>query len=378
MTCGMKVLQVCSYYYPSLIYKNLFTALESRGLEEDIYVFASKSHVEFEELSNMTVSRCYNEPDRVIFWVKHKKVYDDFKLKMAQGGYDLLHAHSLISNGYIAWRHFKDTGTPYVTAVRNSDLFVLPKYNPLLKNIAYDVLRDAKKVIFISESYRSYTLDQFVPGDMREELEKKSVVLPNGIDRAFLDPPYAGSKPQAPPVKILFTGRVADPNKNARTLIDAVDILNAVDFPTELTLLGSGRNAKTLEGVRLRRMVSERPFVTWLDKAPLELVKKAMQDHHIVAMTSKLETFGLVYAEGMSQGCPVIYTEGQGFDGQYDQGEIGYAVRHDDAVGIAQAVKAIMADYPAMSIRAIKNARRYDWPKLAGDYLDIYEEVVKT
>lgn len=378
MKSKMKVLQVCSYYYSSLIYKNLFSALETQGLDEDVYVFTSKMPTSFEQLPNLTVSRCFNEPDRVIFWVKHKKVYDDFKLKMADGGYDLLHAHSLLSNGYIAWRHFQDTGTPYVATVRNSDLFVLPKFNPFLKDVAYDILRDAQKVIFISEAYRTYTLNRFVPQDMRDDLEAKSLVLPNGIDRAFLEPVYSGEKAAFPPVKLLYTGRVADPNKNVKTLIHAADLLNAQDIPTELTLLGSGRNARTLEGARIRRMVSDRPYVFWKDKMPLEDVKKAMQAHHIVAMASKLETFGLVYAEGMSQGCPVIYTAGQGFDGQYAQGEVGFAVHHNDLDQITQAVKAIMADYEAMSSRALHHSRRYDWNHIAGKYLSLYEEVVQT
>jgi len=43
-------------------------------------------------------------------------------------------------------------------------------------------------------------------------------------------------------------------------------------------------------------------------------------------MPSITETFGLVYAEALSQGLPVLYTRGQGFDRQFEEGEVGYAV----------------------------------------------------
>ena len=43
-------------------------------------------------------------------------------------------------------------------------------------------------------------------------------------------------------------------------------------------------------------------------------------------MTSLGESFGLTYAEAMSQGVPVIYSKGQGFDGQFKEGVVGYHV----------------------------------------------------
>ena len=36
------------------------------------------------------------------------------------------------------------------------------------------------------------------------------------------------------------------------------------------------------------------------------------RENDIYVMPSIIETFGLVYAEAMSQGLPVIYTRGQG------------------------------------------------------------------
>ena len=38
-------------------------------------------------------------------------------------------------------------------------------------------------------------------------------------------------------------------------------------------------------------------------------------------LPSHAETFGLVYVEAMSQGLPIIY-EGQGFDKQFQDGEV--------------------------------------------------------
>ena len=56
-------------------------------------------------------------------------------------------------------------------------------------------------------------------------------------------------------------------------------------------------------------------------------------------MLSIMETFGLVYAEAMSQGLPIIYTKGQGFDEQFDEGKVGY---HADCFNIEEIVKRII------------------------------------
>ena len=42
-------------------------------------------------------------------------------------------------------------------------------------------------------------------------------------------------------------------------------------------------------------------------------------------MPSITETFGLVYGEALSQGLLIIYTKGQGFDGQIKEKLAGYS-----------------------------------------------------
>lgn len=89
-------------------------------------------------------------------------------------------------------------------------------------------------------------------------------------------------------------------------------------------------------------------------------------------MPSKHETFGLVYAEAMSQGLPVIYTRGQGFDGQFPEGEVGFSVKYDEPEEIVMRVKEIIANYDAISTRDLANVHRYDWEDIAQDYIKLY------
>ena len=67
----------------------------------------------------------------------------------------------------------------------------------------------------------------------------------------------------------------------------------------------------------------------------------------------------------MSQGLPVIYTRGQGFDGVFPDGEIGCAVKADDVEEIVMAVEQILARYEEISKRCIAACNIFDWKKIA-------------
>ncbi|HGK7332802.1 TPA: glycosyltransferase [Streptococcus suis] len=67
-------------------------------------------------------------------------------------------------------------------------------------------------------------------------------------------------------------------------------------------------------------------------------------------MPSFHESFGLVYAEAMSQGMPVIYTRGQGFDGQFEEGVVGFSVDCIDEVEISNKIISIVKGFKFLSI----------------------------
>jgi glycosyltransferase involved in cell wall biosynthesis len=58
----------------------------------------------------------------------------------------------------------------------------------------------------------------------------------------------------------------------------------------------------------------------------------------IFVMPSFTESFGLVYAEAISQGLPVVYSIGQGFDRQFPEGEVGYHADPNSAQSVADAI----------------------------------------
>ena len=97
----------------------------------------------------------------------------------------------------------------------------------------------------------------------------------------------------------------------------------------------------------------------------------------MLVMPSVRETFGLVYAEAMSQGLPVIYTKGQGFDGQFKEGLVGYSVDCQDYEEIASKIEMVVDNYDKITVNCINEVQRFDWDAISKRYIELYEKILQ-
>ena len=119
------------------------------------------------------------------------------------------------------------------------------------------------------------------------------------------------------------------------------------------------------------------PVVTYHGKQDMESMKELYRSMDIFAMLSYPETFGLVYVEAMSQGLPVIYTKGEGFDNFFPNKEIGMSVDHKSQTVFNQAVDYIRQNYAQMSQQAMEQMQRFKWDKINQEYLNLYQLITK-
>lgn len=361
------MLHICSYYVGSRLYRNLFSALEKLGVQQSVYVFTAKGYQKNDIFpSNVYLAPSYNKYLRPIFHLKHWQVLQDIRGRIDITEYNVAHAHSLFSNGYIAYRLKKEFGIPYIVAVRNTDVNVFFKHMPHLRRLGVKILHEASNIIFISESYKQYTLNRFVPQKYRKSFMEKSLVLPNGIDAFWHKNRFRAREIRERRIaKIIYVGSV-DRNKNVESTIAACNILLAEDYDVEFIVVG-----KIIER-RYIQIFAKHDFVRYIPHCTKEELIHYYRESDIFVMPSRHETFGLVYAEAMSQGLPVIYTRGQGFDGQFADGEVGYSVKHDAADEIAEKIKRILQIYGEISRRALKNSNKYDWKTISQEYIELY------
>jgi len=79
----------------------------------------------------------------------------------------------------------------------------------------------------------------------------------------------------------------------------------------------------------------------------------------------------------MTQGLPVIYSKGQGFDGQFEEGTVGYHAASKNEEEIADRIIDIMGNYETISRNCIQLSGKFDWAKIAGKYGRVYQKCMK-
>lgn len=368
---GKKILQVCSYYEDIWIYKSLFDRFEAKGMDYDLLFFKAKGKSLPPLPENTILSQAFNSIDRYVFSVKHRKVYNDIVTKLNPDNYFMSHAHSLMSNGYISYRLKQDYSIPYIVAVRNTDIFTFFRLMPHLIPLGRKIMNDAYKIIFISPKYKDYMLSRYIKPKDLESIDKKSIVISNGIDGLFLEDYEPKDNLIEDTIRLIFVGRVDDSNKNVRTLVKACDFLLSKGHKLKLTLVGR------LEKDIYKKFILNRDYIEYLGTQDVLGVRSSLRNSDIFVMPSKHETFGLVYAEAMSQGLPVIYTKNQGFDGYYPEGQVGYHVVHNDSKQIADKILKIVDNYNTMSKNAIIGSKRFNWDSISDEYIMIYKELLE-
>lgn len=365
----MKILHVSSYYLDSNLYKKLIDNLNSINIENNVYCFAKIGTIVAKKLDSYVHLRyTYKFLDRYSFFSKHWKTFKDFDRYLNEKGYpDLIHAHSLFSNGYIAYKAYRKYNIPYIVAVRDTDVNFFFKKIPFMRPLGRKILDNAKKVIFISEPYRDSCIEKYVLYTNKKNILKKSEVITNGIDDIFLKNRNIKTKSDDK-IRMICVGLISR-RKNQKTTIDAFRELKKRGYNVSCTFLGQIRDESYYKKIKSED-------VEFLSPIPQIELLNIYKQYDVFVMPSRTETFGLVYAEAMSQGLPVIYTKGQGFDGQFEEGEVGYSVDCKDYNEVANKIIDIMNVYSQMSSNCYKFSSKFDWQHIAAIYSEIYNAIL--
>ncbi|MGL4731406.1 MAG: glycosyltransferase family 4 protein [Clostridium sp.] len=371
----MKVLHICSYYIGSKLYKNLITNLDELGVSNEVYIpinsdkLINKNYKDGLKNTNYIYSKNFNNLDRLNFKLKMKKIYKDMLNKVNLSDVDTIHAHSLFVNGYIAYKLKQEKNIDYIVAVRNTDINVFFKYMPHLRTLGIEIMQSAKKVIFISHSYRDYMLENYIDEDMKLNLE----VIPNGVNQFWIENICLKKKKIDNQINLIYVGEF-NKNKNVESLIHATKLLNQKGYCINLNLVGKGNRLKKIKKLSSSD-VEHIKIHGYMEK---EQLIKLYKDAHIFAMVSQYETFGLVYVEALTQGVPVIYTKGQGFDGYFKDGYVGYSANYNDIDNICEKIEDLIKNYNEVSSFKRDKIYEFNWNTVAKKYISIYENITKS
>ncbi len=366
----MRVLHINCNYMTTVLHQTMVEHLDKTGVESHVFApVYDAGRAVIRPRENVTVSECFKKWDRLHFGYKQRKIARGLEQAVDVRSFDCLHAYTLFTDGNCAMRMSEKYGIPYVVAVRSTDMNDFFRYRPWLRGRGMRIMEHASAVFFLSQRYMDDMLNKYVPPKMREALRQKCRVVPNGIDDFWLNnPPPAKEPSEDGVVRVIVAGRV-NRNKNQVTLMRAVDKLNAEGFPARLAVVGQVENEAVLTELQTSAAV------TYHKACPKEELVQLYRQNDLFALPSFQETFGLVYAEAMSQGLPVLYTRGEGFDGQFPEGTVGYAVDPRSADDIAEKIRMAWAEKELLAQNGPVLAKHFNWDDIVNGYRKIYEDI---
>jgi phosphatidylinositol alpha-mannosyltransferase len=283
---------------------------------------------------------------------------------LRDGDFDVLHVHepSVPSLSLLAcWVATGPIVATVHTAMRKSR--VLLATQPVLRT----ALEKINGRIAVSEAARS-TFVEHLGGD--------AVLIPNGVTtRRYLHAePFDGWPGEGGAIG--FLGRMYEPRKGLAILLRAFEIL-APERPGLRLLIGGHGDAdeqRRLLPAELRDRAVFLGEVSDDDKVRLL--------HSVDVFCSPNtggESFGIVTAEAMAAGAPIVASDIPAFRDVLRDGRAGELFANGDPASLAAAMGRLLDD-PArraeLSVAALDAVAEYDWGTVAKRVLSVYETVV--
>lgn len=372
-------MHLCSAYVLSNLYCELIESLDKIDIEQIVYIPIKKQEHYNEKINNnlrntnFIYSKIFNDIDRLFYNHKTNKILNDIKNKINLNNINIIHAHTLFSMGGIALKLKREKNIDYIVAVRSTDVNLFFKYIFYLKEIGIQIMKESKKIIFLSPVYRDYILKNFIPINLQKSIFKKSIVIPNGINPLFLKNKYNRPKfYNKNNIKLIYVGSFLK-RKNVHISIAVASKLRTLGYKIKLLIVGGGGGYE----YKIRKLAKKNEDITEIYNH-IEEKKKILNMYRksdIFIMPSRNETFGLVYGEAMSQGLPIIYTKGEGVDGYFKDGTVGYSVNPKDINDIVKKIEMIIHNYNEISKNCYNLVENFSWNKITQTYYNIYKSV---
>jgi phosphatidyl-myo-inositol alpha-mannosyltransferase len=293
--------------------------------------------------------------------------YLQAKRLLQEEQFDLIHLHEPMMPALplTVLRHSQAVNVGTFHAFRNTPLTYF--YG---KPILRPFFRKLHGHIAVSNVAREF-VGEYFPADYR--------IIPNGIDferfhRRY--PPLELADDDRPTV--LFVGRL-EKRKGLRFLLRAWPHVLQRQPEARLIVVGRGR---PLEGYR--RFAARQGWspsdVVFAGYVPDEDLPRYYQAADVFcAPNTGQESFGIVLLEAMAAGVPIVAADIAGYRDVVTHEREGLLVETKNAGALADAICRLL---PNPAVRAAMReagqlkARRFDWPRVAGEVLDYYSDVL--
>ena len=252
---------------------------------------------------------------------------ENFKKAMSEGNIDVIHAHVGFPGGYIASILSEEFKVPYVITEHMSPF----PFEHLKKNgqLIYELnkgMKGAKKVICVGDQLESQVASYGV---------ESTVVVPNLIDENLFS---IREVKKDNIFRFVTVGNMVE-QKGIDILLKAIANLKHKLSNVRFDIIGSGKLLEVYQELSKELGIENKVF--FLGRLGREKLCSHLQESDAFILTSRHESFGLVYVEAMACGLPVIATKCGGPE-SYVNHKNGLLVEKDSIEEISEAILKIV------------------------------------
>jgi phosphatidyl-myo-inositol alpha-mannosyltransferase len=296
------------------------------------------------------------------------RAYLQAKRLLQAEAYDLIHLHEPMMPALplTVLRHSQTVNVGTFHAFRNTPLTYF--YG---KAILRPFFRKLHGHIAVSEAAREF-VGEYFPAEYR--------IIPNGIDytRFHRRYPRLECLPEGRPT-VLFVGRL-EKRKGLRFLLRAWPEVLRRQPEARLVVVGRGRPLEGYRRFAARQGWSAEDVVFAGYVSDEDLPRYYQAADVFCAPNTGQESFGIVLLEAMAAAVPIVAADIPGYRDVVTHEREGLLVETKNSGALADGICRLLAN---PSLRASMReagqvkARRYDWPRVAGEVLEYYSHVLE-
>ncbi|MCH7724774.1 MAG: glycosyltransferase [Bacteroidetes bacterium] len=239
-----------------------------------------------------------------------KKADSDHLVKLNE--FDMIHTHKLTFEGLVGYKLAKQLGIPLVVTLRQTDTYVfnrksgaVAKFKPVIKSCDRFFYLIPQIIVRMKKIFGESFFDKYIG--------PKTVFLPNIVERKISTEKVIMDKGML--LTVLRMTKKSVERKNIKRLLQALKLLGKDDV--KLKIIGDGGYKPKIKSWINKFDLNEK--VIFEGAIQNENIDKYFRSAEAFVLPSISETFGMVYAESLLNGTPIMYSKGYlGFDGFFD------------------------------------------------------------
>ena len=280
---------------------------------------------------------------------------------------DVLHVQCVSSNAHYALAASRKLRLPLVVSLQGElsmDASGLYQRSPFARQTLRTALEVSQRVTACSEQTLAEAQTWF--GAL---IGGRGSVIYNGISLADSEraTPFVHTRPY-----IFAIGRQV-PQKGFDLLLRAMAQLKDDESPPDLLLAGDGTEHEALKRLSVQLGVQDR--VWFVGRVDRKRASDLFAGCQFFVLPSRHEPFGIVNLEAMAAGKAVLATRVGGVPEIVADQVNGLLVDAESPAALAAGIRKLSSDAALrdrLGAAGLSKARQFDWPTIAGQYLQLY------